>query len=652
MRAALRESEERLAMATKVADYGFWDWNIDTDQIYFSPRFCTMLGYEPEELPMEVATRDKLIHPDDRERVLPFLEEAAKEGIPYEITYRMRSKSGEWRWITGKGKLFEKDTEGRPSRIIGTQVDITEQKRAEIKIGHLNEVIHSIRNVNQLITKETDRERLIQRSCTLLTEGRGYFNTWIALFDEGQYVSSASSGFDGRFEPMRELLETGELTSCGKEATERPGVIVTGNPLEECVDCPLHTSYEGRSGYTIRLEHMDKVYGLLSASIPADLADELEEQSLFEEVAGDIGFALYKIEMETDRKRAEEELEITHKQLLDTIEFLPDATFVIDRGEKVIAWNRAIERMTGVPKEEIIGKGDFSYAVPFYGERRKILINLILSGDEKIESRYDYVRREGGTLFAEVFIPSLHAGNGAYIWATASPLYDEERNIIGAIESIRDITDRKEMESKLKLANEKLNLMGAITRHDILNQLTNITGYIELAEMEGDNGKYIKKAMNAAMSIKKILEMERGYEKLGSESAQWVGLKETCLTGVATVDKNDSKISVDIGDVEILADPMLEKVFHNLADNAIRHGGARHVRVFTEAEGDSLAIVVEDDGSGIKKDEKESVFRLGTGFGLYFSKELLSITGITIREEGEEGRGARFVMVVPKDMCR
>lgn len=170
--------------------------------------------------------------------------------------------------------------------------------------------------------------------------------------------------------------------------------------------------------------------------------------------------------------------------------------------------------------------------------------------------------------------------------------------------------------------------------------------------METDNDEYIKKAMNAAMSMRRILEMERGYEKLGSESTQWVRLKDACLTGVATVDKNDSKISVDVGDIEILADPMIVKVFHNLADNAIRHGGARHVRIFTEMEGDSLAIVMEDDGSGIKKDKKESLFKLETGFGLYFSRELLSITGITIREEGEEGRGARFVMVVPKGMCR
>ena len=157
----------------------------------------------------------------------------------------------------------------------------------------------------------------------------------------------------------------------------------------------------------------------------------------------------------TERKHAEEELYKAHKQVLDIIEFLPDATFVIDNDRKVIAWNRAIEAMTGVQKEDIIGKGDYAYAVPFYGEQRPILVDLVLSHDDEIESRYKYVKRDGNTLVAEIFLPSLYGGKGAYLWGTATPLYDSNGAIVGAIESIRDITERKKAEAALQESEEK-----------------------------------------------------------------------------------------------------------------------------------------------------------------------------------------------------
>lgn len=130
--------------------------------------------------------------------------------------------------------------------------------------------------------------------------------------------------------------------------------------------------------------------------------------------------------------------------LIQIIESLPDATFVIDRDKKVIAWNKAIEEMTGVKKAAIVGKGDYVYAVPFYGKPRSMLVDLIGSeANRENESNYPFVERRGDNLYTEVFAPSLYGDKGAYLWAAASPIYDNVGRLIGSIEYLRDVTDRK-----------------------------------------------------------------------------------------------------------------------------------------------------------------------------------------------------------------
>jgi len=160
----------------------------------------------------------------------------------------------------------------------------------------------------------------------------------------------------------------------------------------------------------------------------------------------------------TERRRAVRDLRLAHQQLWDIIEFLPDATFVIDKDKRVIAWNRAIEEMTGVLKQDIIGKGDYAYGIPFYGKARPILIDLVSDKDEEIEALYNYFIRKGDTIYAECNIVHLPGGR-IFIWAKATPLLDNDGNIVGAIESIRDITDRKRSEEAVEEANLKLQAL-------------------------------------------------------------------------------------------------------------------------------------------------------------------------------------------------
>jgi PAS domain S-box-containing protein len=158
----------------------------------------------------------------------------------------------------------------------------------------------------------------------------------------------------------------------------------------------------------------------------------------------------------TEPKRAEAALRESEQRLSDIINFLPDATFVINQNGNVMAWNRAIEEMTGVKAEDIIGKGDYEHAVPFYGVRRPLLIDLVFWPDEEIEEKYNFVKKEGDALLAEADVPLR--GRNRVLWGKASPLYDGDGNIIGAIESLRDVTERKQAEEAVRKRERELEM--------------------------------------------------------------------------------------------------------------------------------------------------------------------------------------------------
>ncbi|MCE5244525.1 MAG: PAS domain S-box protein [Syntrophobacteraceae bacterium] len=156
----------------------------------------------------------------------------------------------------------------------------------------------------------------------------------------------------------------------------------------------------------------------------------------------------------TDRKRAELALQAAHRELMDIVEFMPDAILVIDGRKRVIAWNLAMEEMTGVRKEDILGRGDYAYAVPFYGENRPMLIDLLLEDQPEIEKRYDFVKKVGNTVYGEAYVPRAYQGRGAYLWSTTAPLLSADGTIKGFIQCIRDITDYKHSEESLRQSEE------------------------------------------------------------------------------------------------------------------------------------------------------------------------------------------------------
>jgi PAS domain S-box-containing protein len=239
---------------------------------------------------------------------------------------------------------------------------------------------------------------------------------------------------------------------------------------------------------------------------------------------------------------------------------------------------------------------------------------------------------------------------------TKVPKLDEKGNVEFVICSAHDVTDLEEMRNALSLANKKLNLLGSVTRHDILNQLTVISGGLDMAGgivKEEKARRFIDMALSASRSIEKYLEFSRDYERMGTAKPEWIEAREACAKGVSTLDKGDVNLIVELDDLDIYADKLLEKVFHNLIGNALKHGGkVSTVHIYSRREDGHMVLVCEDDGNGIPEDKKKSILEGRHGRGLYLVNEILGITGMTVAETGEEGRGARFEIIVPEGNYR
>ncbi|MFA4825567.1 MAG: MASE3 domain-containing protein [Methanoregula sp.] len=253
----------------------------------------------------------------------------------------------------------------------------------------------------------------------------------------------------------------------------------------------------------------------------------------------------------------------------------------------------------------------------------------------------------------------LRYHDGTYHWLNDSgkPFYTNGE-FAGYIGSCYDIQDRKQAEEALKQANRKLNLLSSITRHDINNQLFLLKAFLELSkESLGDAAKtseYIIKEERAANAIERQIIFTKEYQDLGVKAPDWQNVEAGVKNAYASLPMRDIRLTPEVNNLEVYADPLLEKVFYNLIDNALRYGGQKMTTIhisLKDAE-TGLVISVEDDGVGILAEDKKRLFERGfgkhTGLGLFLSREILSITGITITETGEPGKGARFEILVPK----
>ena len=214
-------------------------------------------------------------------------------------------------------------------------------------------------------------------------------------------------------------------------------------------------------------------------------------------------------------------------------------------------------------------------------------------------------------------------------------------------------------EESLKRANKRLSLLNCAIRHDVLNQIIVLQGYIELCkslEPEGELGEYLNRESQSAEKIRESIALTRTYQDLGASEPEWIGLT-ACLSEIPLPRACQEKMVIDTGGIEIYADPLVRTAFQNLMENSMFHAGAfSRMHWSFDASGNDLLIFYSDDGKGIPEWKKGDLFKPGmgdnNGYGLYLVKEILSITGMEINETGREGEGVRFEIRVPPGVYR
>ncbi|MFZ1128826.1 PAS domain S-box protein [Methanoregula sp.] len=286
--------------------------------------------------------------------------------------------------------------------------------------------------------------------------------------------------------------------------------------------------------------------------------------------------------------------------------------------------------------------GDFPIAdieacIPERERVHQVLVDLLTTGQE-YDLEFEINPADGSAPKVIHSIARLEKDTGGH------PV-----RVIGVIQ---DITERRKADDALRRANRQLSLLTGITRHDLHNKITVILGYLKIAKKKcTDPGQagYLEKIESTITAIRSQIEFTRIYQDLGTRDPQWIDLETVMPRSQvpATI-----SLTADTGGVTVFADPMFEKVFTNLLDNSIRHGKqVTGISVSSRRDGDALVVVWEDNGVGVAGDEKEQIFERGfgkhTGLGLFLVREILALSGITIRETGEPGRGARFEIRVP-----
>jgi len=545
--------------------------------------------------------------------------------------------------------------------------DTTERKRAEACIQHLSGMLQALRGVNQIITRESDSQRLIQRACELLIESRSYSIVLIVLVDEnGNFIFAARAGSfpsEEAWSAFLERLKRGDYPRCLTKALKRQPFTVLELDADECKDCGFAYERVSDTAFVNRLEYEGKVYGAILARISSEFAQDEEEQHLFHELVGDIAFALNKIEKEEERRRLEEELresEERYRVVLELGDRIGEAVVMLqgdERGEAMHVFASDMWcKMTGYSREELLG---MSMGAIIHPRDRKAAMDR-------------HRRRMRGEVLPGLYESTIVRKDGEEVPIEVTYAPASYRGKLANVGYIRDISERKKMQEQL-IMQDRLASIGQLTSgvaHELNNPLTSIIGFSDLLlekelpeDIKEDLVTINREAHRTANIVRNLLTFARKQP----QEKQPMDINESIqrVLELRAYEQKVNNIQVTTHFAPDLPQVMgnnsqLQQVFFNIVINAEFFMLEAHARgtltVTTERIGDSVRASFADDGPGISEENMRHLFNpffttkevgKGTGLGLSICHGIIAEHGGRIWAESESGKGANFIIELP-----
>ncbi len=528
----------------------------------------------------------------------------------------------------------------------------------------------------------------VSLSVAALLDDQGLVAGYVASFVDITRQQEALAALAAERERLQIILDTAPVGI----GISVKGIVRFANPrLHECIN--VHVGAPSRDLY-VHPEARDRVAEIVAQGKPVKDFDiqmygprgdirDISVSFLPIDYEGEAGILVWMVDV-TDRKRMERENDALNLRLSGIIDAMPEAAFVLDGDGKVSAWNKALTAMTGVPAEEMLGKGDYEYAVPFYGRRRPILIDFLGKSEKEAAQYYTVVRGGDDILGGEVELHPPRTDRTIYIQARARALYDAEGAPCGGIEIVRDLTERKRFEDELassKVAAEQANAAKsafvANMSHELRTPLNAIIGYSELlgeeleeigeAAMVDDTkkirsaGKHLLALINDILDISKV---EAGKMSLTLEA---IAVPEMINDIVSTigplVDKNANTLTTHFPDdlPAAYADSMrLRQSLLNLLSNACKFTKNGTIDIHVRVDGEWMYFAVKDSGIGMTPEQMGKLFEAfsqadasitrefgGTGLGLALSRKLCRMMGGDVTVESSPGVGSTFTIQLP-----
>ncbi|MFH1312996.1 MAG: PAS domain S-box protein [Candidatus Eisenbacteria bacterium] len=652
---ALRQSEERYRDLFDNANDLIQSVTPDGRLLYVNKAWRKALGYSQEEIG-KLKMRD-IIHPDSMNHCMETFQKVMSGQPVKNIEAVFVAKDGSV--INVEGNAHCRFADGKPVSTQGIFRDVTDRKRAEERIIHLNSVLRALRDINQLITRESsDRERLIRESCDILVGARGYEKAWILLVDEDRNpVSVAAAGLGDESSVFLEQMRSGKYPKCVKELwTKDNPFLAYDRPGSRHKGCILAGIHRSRGVYRCKLEYGDKVYGMLGVTIQSDMVADQEEQGLFLELCGDISYALAAIEREEDRRRLDQELRESGASLLQAQQIAHLGSWDWDVVKNETSYSDELHRIFGRHVQNF-----------------EAFIDAVHPDDrESVEKSVHEALWENKPYDIEYRIV-LPDDSERAVRAQAEVTLDNNGRPIRIIGTVHDITERKKMEEQL-VTTDRLASIGELASgiaHELNNPLTGVIGLSQLildkkgvsGEIKEDLEMVNSEAQRAARVVKGLLTFARKHP--AAKQPENVNILIEKVLELRAYEQKVSNIEVQTHFApdlpEVMADYFqLQQVFLTIIINAEHFMTEAHhkgtLTITTKSVGGMLRASFADDGPGISEEHMRTLFNpffttkevgKGTGLGLSICHGIVADHGGKIYAESKPGKGATFIVELP-----